>query len=412
MDSEIATASADDSGDGSVATLRRPSTAHSPQDGRAPADRRTRAREAVRFAAPIVLFVLGMKALIYTWGVVVRQVIEDKTYTTFADYFSFWNAWDAHPYLWIAQHGYQAAGERPEAIVFFPAYPYAVRFMDVVAPGGLLTSAFVVSGLASVAAALLLAVLVRHDSGDEARAGRAVWFLMIFPTAYFLHLPYTEGLFLSFVLGSFVAARTGHWGVAGVVGALAALTRINGAILIPALAVEAYMQYRRTGRLDRSWLWIAFIGTGTLVYLGINQKVFGDPFHFQDVQAEHWYKHLQDPFTSIADLSGQARTQPTSSVRVMLTQELVFLAIGLVAGLAALRWTRPAYGVWVLLNVLLFASTSWIQSTPRYALSLFPIFMLLAMIDRQVWLSRLVSAWSLLLLVCFSGLFALNRWAF
>ena len=40
---------------------------------------------------------------------------------------------------------------------------------------------------------------------------RAVWFLLIFPTAYFLQIGYTESLFLAFVLGSFLAARTDRW---------------------------------------------------------------------------------------------------------------------------------------------------------------------------------------------------------
>ena len=40
-------------------------------------------------------------------------------------------------------------------------------------------------------------------------------FLLIFPTAYFLHIGYTESLFLALVLGSFLAARTDRWWLAG-----------------------------------------------------------------------------------------------------------------------------------------------------------------------------------------------------
>ena len=47
-----------------------------------------------------------------------------------------------------------------------------------------------------------------HANMQAAVAMRAAWFLLIFPTAYFLHIGYTESLFLALVLGSFLAART------------------------------------------------------------------------------------------------------------------------------------------------------------------------------------------------------------
>ncbi|MDQ8047310.1 MAG: mannosyltransferase family protein, partial [Patulibacter sp.] len=251
-------------------------------------ERARRARAHARFAGPIVALVLGMKLLTYTLGVYALETIKGRSFHGVGERLSFWNFWDSSNYLSIAAHGYQTTGEAAHYIVFFPGYPYAVRFASWLLPGDMLTAAFVVSGVASVAAALLLAHLVRIDTGDDARAQRAAWFLLIFPTAYFLHIPYTEGLFLTFVLGSFVAARNERWALAGVIGLLAALTRINGVLLLPALAVEAYLQFRRTGRIARSWLWLGLVPLGLLVYLGINQHYFGDAFHFQDVQQQVW----------------------------------------------------------------------------------------------------------------------------
>ena len=72
---------------------------------------------------------------------------------------------------------------------------------------------------------------------------RAAWFLLIFPTAYFLHIGYTEALFMALVLGSFLAARTERWWLAGLLGGLAALTRVNGLVLMPALPAEALTQW-------------------------------------------------------------------------------------------------------------------------------------------------------------------------
>jgi hypothetical protein len=279
-------------------------------------------------------------------------------------------------------------------------------------PGDMLTAAFVLSGIASVAAAVLLAYLVRADGGDDDQATRASWFLLIFPTAYFLHIPYTESFFLTLLLGSFLAARTGHWAVAGVVGALAAVSRINGILLIPALLVEAWLQYRKTRRFDPSVLWIGVIGVGLLTYLAINQHYFGDPLHFQAVQSEHWFKHLQDPVTSIRGMIESAAGRTTNDRQMFVTQELLFLGVGLVATVLAFRFSRPSYAVWALLNLLLFASTSWIQSTPRYVITLFPIFLLLAQATRRPWVAMFATAWSFGMFVWFTTLFATGRWAF
>jgi len=158
------------------------------------------------------------------------------------------NRCDAPPYLSIARNGYQATGEDRFFIVFCPLYPLAVRLAAALVQNQL-AAAFVVSGVASIAAALLLWHLARLD-GTVEFASRAVWFLLIFPTAYFLHIGYTESLFIALVLGSFLAARRDHWALAGVFGALACLTKINWLVLLPALAVEVLLHYRATRRFQ------------------------------------------------------------------------------------------------------------------------------------------------------------------
>ncbi|MBO9534993.1 MAG: hypothetical protein J7513_18615 [Solirubrobacteraceae bacterium] len=375
--------------------------------------RRQRVRQELRFAGPIVGLVLGIKLLLFWLGGVVGETLGNRGFESFFERFHMWNVWDAQQYLGVAEFGYRTVGEAERTqIAFFPGYPMAVRAVHAVIPGDFLAAAFVTSAIASITAAVLLAQLVRADGGDDAQATRAAWFLLIFPTAYFLHLPYTESLFLTFVLGAFVAARTGHWATAGIVGALAAMTRLNGILLIPALAVEAYLQYRRSGRFDRRSLWILVTGAGLAFYLAINQHYFGDPFHFQQVQAENWSKHFQNPIKTVTGMLGgyDTWTKPGEGLMV-ISMELGFMTLGLVASLLAWRYLRPSYAVWGLLNVLLFASTSWVQSTPRYVLTVFPIFLLLAKL-RPGWLSMLASAWSMAAFAWLATLFALGHWAF
>ncbi len=210
----------------------------------------------------VLALILGIKVLVLIFGVVVYTVWANKAPVGFYGWMEIWNHWDGPHYLDIARDGYVTQGDQRNWIVFYPLYPWAIRLFTLVLRNALL-SAFVVSALASVVAGLLLSRLTELDF-DRAVSRSAVWFMFIFPTSYFFHIGYTESLFLALALGSFLAARRRAWWLAGVVGALACLTRVNGLVLIPALACEAFLQYRNDGRrrLRAEWLWIAFIGSG------------------------------------------------------------------------------------------------------------------------------------------------------
>jgi hypothetical protein len=63
-------------------------------------------------------------------------------------------------------------------------------------------------------------------------------------------------------------------------------------------------------------------------------------------------------------------------------------------------------------NLVLFVSTSFLLSTPRYALTLFPLFVILALPTRRAWALIGVSAISLAGFVYFASRFATGAWAF
>lgn len=358
----------------------------------------------------LIGMVLTVKMLILLYGVVSYQIVTDRPLPSVQAALAIWNHWDGPHYLDLARYGYQPEGEIRLFLVFYPLYPLLVRLFENLT-GDYLLAAFVVSAFASVAAGLLLERLARFDQpADVAR--RAVWFLLIFPTSYFLHIGFTEGLFLALALGCFVAARSERWPLAGILGALAALARVNGIMLVPALAMEAYLIYRRTRRWDWQWLWIAGVGAGTGGYLLLNYTVTGNPLAFAEIQREHWYKSLAWPWTGIRALVESLSYRGPSKSQMYVGQELLFLGIGIVC--TVLTWTklRPSYGVWMAGNVLLFASTSFILSTPRYVLILFPMYILFARLgESRAWYTVL-TVWSLLLMSFFIGQFVQGRWAF
>jgi len=346
------------------------------------------------------------------------------------DLLRIWNRWDAPHYLDLIVFGYRDGdssglvgpnGYRsiyPDDlalfIVFYPLFPWVSALVNALVNDPLV-SAFVVTTVASLVVAPLFYRLVRHDE-EPAVAMRAAWFLLIFPTAYFLHIGYTEALFMALVLGSFLAARTERWWLAGILGGLAALTRVNGLILIPALAAEAFTQWLQRPaeerRLRPEWLAIGLVAVGFAVYLGLNQVVYGEPFAFLVPQKEHWYKSLAWPWDGIEGVVGWLDSSNPDNVLMQGAMELLFIVIGLVGTVhAALRF-RTSWFAWMTGNWLLFVSTSFVMSTPRYALTLFPLYVSLAVASRRTWVLAVVSVVSLAAMIYFAGRFANGVWAF
>src|SRR5918998_995306 len=248
------------------------------------------ARPPAWFDARVAGLVLAVKGLLLLYGALAFVVWKNERVGSFYDWLAIWNRWDAPHYLDIARMGYVSEGVEARWIVFFPLYPWLVRAASFPLRDELL-AAFFVSGVASVAAGVLLYRLARADGETEGVARASVFYLLVFPTAYFLHIGYNESLFLALALGAFLAARSRLWWAAGLLGGLAALTRINGVVLLPALAFEAWGEYRGGGRRARAgWLWLLLVGAGFGVYLFINWWVLGDPRAFLKMQGEHWFK--------------------------------------------------------------------------------------------------------------------------
>lgn len=339
-----------------------------------------------------------------------------------------WNWWDAPHYLDLAVLGYRAVdpgvqtiegysrpfpGDLPLYIVFFPLFPWLVGAVNTLLREPLF-SAFIVSTVASLFVAPLLYRLVRADEGRRV-ALLSAWFVLIFPTAYFLHIGYTESLFLALVLGSFLAARTDRWWLAGLLGSLAALTRVNGLVLIPALAADAWLAWDNDPehRLRLEWLAIGLVAVGFAGYLALNQVVYGDAFAFLQIQREHWFKELAPPWQGIGGVIEYITGNHDAIEKLKYGWfELAFIALGLAGTVVAALRFRPSWFVWMAGNWLLFTSTSFVLSVPRYSLTLFPLFAWFAVLGRRPAVAVGLSLVSIGLMGYFVSQFAIGEWAF
>src|SRR6266699_4689251 len=153
-----------------------------------------------------------------------------------------WRHFDAGFYIDIAEHGYWAAStlHTMSNWIFLPLFPMLIYPLGHLFGGSVAAfniGGIVISNLAGLVAVTYLYLLVRRDF-DTRTASRAVFYLALFPTSFYLLAIYPESLFLACALACIYYARQRRWWLAGICGALASLARIQGFLLIMPVAWE------------------------------------------------------------------------------------------------------------------------------------------------------------------------------
>jgi hypothetical protein len=309
-----------------------------------------------------------------------------------------WNKQDSLWFLQIASHGYSAGND---SAAFFPGYPVLIRFVGFACLGHLLLAAYIVSNGALLAALVVLYQLTEREY-DRATARRAVLYLTIFPTAFFLFDTYSEALFLLFAVSALALARRGRWWWAGLAGAGATLTRGTGVVLVAALAVEAVHQTVTDGRLapgsgaGRGWptaRLAARLGASVLPLAGV-----GGYLLFWQLRYHDWYQPLRLENT----VWGRVFTVPWHPLWQGLIMAFRYGPVSdegwwmldfvlVAAGLALAVWVavraRPVYAVYTWGSILFFLCTAWpdrpLMSDPRFLVVIFPLVWPLARLGRQ-----------------------------
>ncbi len=355
----------------------------------------------------VALQILAVKAVVLLAGTIIFLAKSNNN----ALFMQSWYKWDALRYLAIATEGYARTGKYVENVVFYPLFPAFIRLFSFPVFNFQL-GGFIAAHFFSFAGLMTFYALARHELGTE-NARLSLLALLVFPTAYFFHVPYTEGLFLLCAAGSLYAARTGRWWLAGVAGAAAVLTRVTGLALFPALVVEFYMQRRETGISWKHSAWLMLLPIACGVYLLINKTITGDCFAFMKFQASSWNRQLAFPWMAFWRKFMMIITQRPSGYWFHVGIMELAAGLLLIAGaIQTFRKDRPTYGVFVLGVALLSLSTTFMLSVPRYFLGAFPIFFLHLRTGKK---SPLVTAAALAMAVLYGFYFTRylkGAWAF
>jgi len=347
---------------------------------------------------------------------------------------SGWVQWDAQWFIATAEHGYpyKLFSDRAySTTAFFPLYPLLIRLVSLTGLS-LDAAALLIPNVAFLGALYYLYRLVRLDY-PAAVATRALWLLALFPTAIVFFIPYTESLYVLLAVLTLWHLRRRQWLAAGIAGALGALTRQSGIVLALPYLVEWYASVNgrwsmvdgktlskenvsdtqflhRPSTIDhrlRTLAPVALMPLAVAAHLALLWRLTGSPTAFLAVQRA-WHRHLDWPWAGITATVQRWNLPDNTGHQVHIVVELATLALFLPLLVVGLRHApiRPSYTVYaaaVWLAALIspaIADNYWlpIMSSSRFALSVFPSFIVLALLLRrpsayQAWLT--VSAMAL-----------------
>ena len=363
-----------------------------------------------------------------------------ETFTGIPHYlFDIWAKWDSVWFLRIAEHGYSAADG---SAAFFPLYPLLIAIVRPLFLGNGVLAGLFISLACCLGAFYLFYRLVEIDfSTDLAR--RSVFYMAIFPTALFFQTIYSESLFLLLTIGAIYAARRNGFVLAGIAGALATLTRSAGLLLLVPLAIMYVEQHGWSWRPStwslRGFRWdivgLLLVPLGLAVYMLYLGLRFGDPLLFSTAQAD-WLRSFSWPFGPFGGLwrgaveawSGVKDILDTKDVtyfpivdsdpRLWATYNIMnfVFAIGFIGlGIAAIRRLPVHYVAYIFAVLLLPLSTPStyvpLFSMPRFVLTAFPAFILLALWgERNRWVDMLITVSFVALLGIFTAKFVIFTW--
>jgi Mannosyltransferase (PIG-V) len=289
--------------------------------------------------------------------------------------------WDARWYFSVANDGYQYVPGQQSNVAFAPLFPALMRVGAAVTGrtdvDGMLGIGLLISNTALLVAVFFLARMVMQTWGASV-AKRTVLCLLVFPTSFFLSAAYAESLFLACAVAALAAGEARHWWLAGILGGLAALARVEGVAIVLPLAWLYLLQHGF--RLDRQVVWLGLIPTALLCWLAYLYTLSGDlllPLHVHAA----WGREAQLPWQAV----GQFFSTPETPGKVghFFIDSAFALAFGFLVVLTWRRLGQTHLALFATVFFLPIVSSGLVESAPRYMLENFPPFIVLGLLTHR-----------------------------
>jgi hypothetical protein len=293
--------------------------------------------------------------------------------------------WDCGWYRSIVERGYDGMPD-PRGLVanfgFFPAFPIGVSLLMKVTGLPFVTAGLTLNALLSwLFCWIALAYKSELNLKDEAETTVFLAAFLLSPWSVYNHVPYTEMLFNVTTLGAFVFWRRGNFIAAAVCGVVLTATRATGILLPLVLAIELCYRERQRfidlvrqpdGRLRA----LAVMPLGLAAFIVFLYFHVGDPLAYSHIQEFGWGLSPRNPLAVLMAASVIDLTTQYGAAAFLLASAALLTGVLLRRipdSLAAFAWLTPCVPL-----------AAFIASQPRYALALFPLYLVVPAAPRII----------------------------
>ncbi|KAB1150475.1 hypothetical protein F7R91_00270 [Streptomyces luteolifulvus] len=347
---------------------------------------------ALRRAAPALLGYAAVRAL-GLLALALWSAARDKS-----PYTLLTARWDALWYTRVAELGYGYEVRLPNGdvhsnLAFFPLLPWLERMLAAVSPLSYADAGFVVTLLASLAAAWGIFAVADHVYGSRAGVC-AVLLWAVLPVGIVQSMAYSESVFTALAAWSLYAVLTGRWLTAGGLALLAGLTRPVGLAVVAAVwaaGIASFVRERSTARTGGAQstaraprdgarrafgLLLAPLGAAGYV-LWVGHRTGKGPLGYLDVQAG-WRNGFDGGYAFARFVADKFTSFPSALAGVGLIAG-VALVIRLYVVCVRQRQPLPLLVYAGVVTALALCASSYFGSKPRLLMPAFPLLLPLAL---------------------------------
>lgn len=287
-----------------------------------------------------------------------------------------WANFDGIHYLNIAEYGYTNQAR------FFPLFPLILS-----ATVSSLTASIILVTIIFFLAIYFLKKLIVLDFTNQI-ATQSLFFLLLFPTSFFFVSIYSEGLFLLLIIFSFYFARKKMWLLSIVFAMLVMTTRFVGIAILPALLYEFLTNEKAN---FKKLVLFLITPLGLIVYSIFNYYQWNDFLYFIQAQGELGNNRAVSfivffPQTIVRYIRILSSVSVGSYEWMVALLELAsFLFAAVLLYFAWKKKIRTSYLIFAVINFAITISTGTFSALPRYLLTIFPIFIAMALIKNKIY---------------------------
>jgi hypothetical protein len=290
-------------------------------------------------------------------------------------------SWDGRWFMDIVQHGYDTRlAYRPDGslietnVVFFPGYPLLLKAVSSVTGLEVLHAGIITSALAGVAGAWGIFAVGNELHGRTVGALLAVlWGMQTH--AIVESMVYSESLFTALSAWCLYAVLRGRWLSAGVLCALAGLTRASAIVLVLVVVVAALADLRRRNTW-RAAVCALVSPVGLVGYYAWVAHALGRADAWFFMQDEGWGSRFDGGWDS-------ARTfvhlfHSSNGLEPYEVTAVLLVSIGLLVALAFLRPPLPLLAFAGGLLFITIGTAGYYHAKSRFLLPAFPLLLPIA----------------------------------